>query len=59
VKLDSLRLRKKKSEFECSINKRHFDVAIMGGGSGGISCALAASKKGLSVIVFDYVEPSA
>ena len=31
----------------------------MGGGSGGISCALAASKKGLSVIVFDYVEPSA
>ena len=36
-----------------------YDVAVMGGGSAGLAFAFAASKLGLSVVVFDYVEPSA
>lgn len=35
-----------------------FDVAVVGGGSGGISCANQAAMLGLRVAVFDYVEPS-
>ena len=31
---------------------------MIGGGTGGISCAVEASKLGLSTALFNYVEPS-
>lgn len=31
---------------------------VIGGGSGGLSCAKEARKLGLSVAIFDYVSPS-
>ena len=35
-----------------------YDLAVIGGGSGGLSTAFEASKHGLNVLVIDYVEPS-
>jgi heterodisulfide reductase subunit A-like polyferredoxin len=35
-----------------------YDLAVIGGGSGGISAVLEAKKLGLRSILFDYVEPS-
>jgi pyruvate/2-oxoglutarate dehydrogenase complex dihydrolipoamide dehydrogenase (E3) component len=35
---------------------KEYDLAIIGGGSGGLATAFEASKYGLSVIVIDYVE---
>jgi thioredoxin reductase (NADPH) len=35
-----------------------YDLIVIGGGSGGISCAQEAKKLGLSVALFDYVQPS-
>lgn len=58
VSLNSLRFKATKSAYDRSIHQKHYDLAIIGGGSGGISCALSAAKGGLSVIVFDYVPPS-
>jgi thioredoxin reductase (NADPH) len=33
-------------------------LIVVGGGSGGLSCAFEAKKLGLSVALFDYVDPS-
>jgi thioredoxin reductase (NADPH) len=38
-------------EFDC-------DLAVIGGGSGGMSCAKKAAELGANVILFDYVKPS-
>ena len=35
-----------------------FDVFVIGGGSGGISCGRTAAEMGLRVGLADYVEPS-
>mmetsp|Transcript_20322 Transcript_20322/g.14689 ORF Transcript_20322/g.14689 Transcript_20322/m.14689 type:complete len:120 (+) Transcript_20322:159-518(+) len=35
-----------------------YDMIVIGGGTGGITCAQEARKHGLSVALFDYVEPS-
>lgn len=40
------------------LNEIWYDVAIIGGGSGGITLALEAEKIGLKAIIFDYVEKS-
>lgn len=37
---------------------QEFDVAVIGGGSGGGACAMRAASLGLKVVLFDYVEPS-
>lgn len=36
-----------------------YDLIVIGGGSGGLSCAQEARKLGLTVALFDYVSPSA
>jgi len=33
-----------------------YDLAVIGGGSGGLATAFEANKHGLNVIVIDYVE---
>lgn len=40
------------------ITDKLYDVAVIGGGSGGISCANQAAKLGLDVAIFDFVDPS-
>ena len=35
-----------------------YDVIVIGGGTGGLSFAQEARKLGLSVALFDYVEPT-
>ena len=35
-----------------------FDVAVIGGGSGGISFSFEANKLGLSTVLLDYVKES-
>jgi pyruvate/2-oxoglutarate dehydrogenase complex dihydrolipoamide dehydrogenase (E3) component len=35
-----------------------YDVIVIGGGTGGLSFIAEARKLGLSVALFDYVEPS-
>lgn len=35
-----------------------YDLAVIGGGSGGLACAQEAAKLGKRVVVFDYVKPS-
>jgi len=37
---------------------KRYDVIVIGGGTGGLSFATEARKLGLSVALFDYVEPS-
>lgn len=41
-----------------TLNNQSFDYVIIGGGSGGVSSALEASKLGVNTLVFDFVEPS-
>lgn len=36
----------------------NFDLAVLGGGSGGLACAKEAAKLGAKVVVFDFVDPS-
>jgi hypothetical protein len=38
--------------------QQEFDLAVIGGGSGGLATAFEAAKYGLKVIVVDYVEES-
>lgn len=45
----------KTSRFCSSYN---FDLIVIGGGSGGISCAREAAKLGKKVACFDFVTPS-
>jgi hypothetical protein len=40
------------------IHNTHYDIAIIGGGTGGLSLALESQKLGLKPIIFDYVEPT-
>lgn len=35
-----------------------YDLAVIGGGSGGLACAKAAAELGAKVCLFDYVKPS-
>ena len=35
-----------------------YDLIVIGGGSGGMSCSKAASSLGAKVMIFDYVKPS-
>jgi thioredoxin reductase (NADPH) len=37
---------------------KQYDLAVIGGGSGGLATAFEANKHGLSVIVIDFVEES-
>ena len=37
---------------------QHFDLVVIGGGSGGIACAREASKLGARVAMLDFVKPS-
>ena len=37
---------------------KHFEVAVIGGGSGGMAASFEASRLGLSTVLFDHVEPS-
>ena len=41
-----------------TVKQTHFDVAVIGGGSAGISAGLEAAQLGLSVVLFDHVDPS-
>ena len=36
----------------------NYDLTIIGGGSGGISCALQSAKHGKKVAIADYSKPS-
>jgi len=36
----------------------NFDLAVLGGGSGGLACAKEAAKHGAKVVVFDLVQPT-
>jgi hypothetical protein len=36
----------------------HYDVAVVGGGSGGMAAGFEAARLGLRTVLFDYVEPS-
>lgn len=38
--------------------KKEYDLIIIGGGTGGLSCAQEATALGLKVAIFDYVSPS-
>ena len=38
--------------------KYDYDLIVIGGGSGGLSCSKAASSLGAKVALFDYVKPS-
>jgi len=49
---------KKPVYFDQAYNNEHFDVAVIGGGSGGLGFVLEAQKLGLKVAVFDYIEPT-
>ena len=35
-----------------------YDLAVIGGGSGGMACAKEAARHGARVVLFDYVKPS-
>ena len=37
---------------------KEYDLIVIGGGTGGLSCAQEAKELGLSVALFDYVSPS-
>ena len=39
-------------------NKYEYDLAVIGGGSGGMACAKEAARNGAKVVLFDYVKPS-
>lgn len=39
-------------------NDYNFDLAVIGGGSGGLACAKEAAKFGAKVCVFDFVQPT-
>ncbi|KRX10974.1 FAD/NAD-linked reductase, dimerization domain [Pseudocohnilembus persalinus] len=47
-----------KHKIDPNIANKKYDLAIVGGGSGGIACAYEAKKLGLNTILFDYVDPS-
>lgn len=38
--------------------KYDYDLIVIGGGSGGLSCSKAASSLGAKVALFDFVKPS-
>ena len=38
--------------------KTDYDLIVIGGGTGGLSCAQEARALGLKVAIFDYVTPS-
>jgi len=39
-------------------DRTHFDLIVIGGGSGGLACAREAARLGAKVCVLDYVKPS-
>jgi thioredoxin reductase (NADPH) len=39
-------------------NEYEYDLAVIGGGSGGLACAKEAARHGAKVVLFDYVKPS-
>ncbi len=41
-----------------STSGKHYDLAVIGGGSGGMAAAKEAAALGASVVLFDYVKPS-
>lgn len=41
-----------------SIGTGHYDLVVVGGGSGGLACAKEAVHLGAKVAVLDYVTPS-
>lgn len=41
-----------------SVNKYEFDLAVIGGGSGGLAAAKEAAQLGKRVTLFDFVQPS-
>lgn len=41
-----------------SIGTGHYDLVVVGGGSGGLACAKEAVQLGAKVAVLDYVTPS-
>jgi len=49
-----------KIQLDANQNKydQEYDLAVIGGGSGGLATAFEAAKHGLKVIVIDYVEES-
>lgn len=44
--------------FTLSIGTGHYDLVVVGGGSGGLACAKEAVQLGAKVAVLDYVTPS-
>lgn len=46
------------TSFNPTRHNHQFDLIVIGGGSGGISCAREAAKLGARVALLDYVDPS-
>jgi thioredoxin reductase (NADPH) len=44
--------------FILPIGNGHYDLVVIGGGSGGLACAKEAVQLGAKVAVLDYVTPS-
>lgn len=41
-----------------SVGNAHYDLVVIGGGSGGLACGKEAVQLGAKVAVLDYVSPS-
>ncbi|EPT26266.1 thioredoxin reductase [Toxoplasma gondii ME49] len=42
----------------CADGEFDYDLAVIGGGSGGLACAKMAAAQGAETVVFDFVQPS-
>lgn len=59
IDLKSMSLKLKSGQVTLPFQQgKRYDVIVIGGGTGGLSFATEARKLGLSVALFDYVEPS-